>query len=86
MFALDDVMKLGDDTLLERLGRSVGRDRAVTVQLLLELGEVDARGLFRELGFSSMFAFATGVTVRGFIIPFIMCGTRSAPSTAPPAA
>ncbi|HET6335033.1 MAG TPA: hypothetical protein VFG30_17530 [Polyangiales bacterium] len=33
-------------------------DRDVTARLLVHLGEVDVRGLFRDLGFSSMFDYA----------------------------
>ena len=36
----------------------VQQDRALTARLLLHLGEVEARGLYRDRGFSSMFDYA----------------------------
>ena len=59
MHELERVQQLGDDALIERLTHSVKADRQLTVRMLIEMGEVDARGLFRDLGFSSMFEYAT---------------------------
>jgi hypothetical protein len=59
MREIEEVRKLLDHALIERLTHSVRSDRQWTVRLLVELGEVQERGLYRELGFSSMFAFAT---------------------------
>src|SRR6266446_2771628 len=59
MLELERVQQLGDSVLIERLTRSAKADRQLTVRLLAEMGEVQARGLFRDLGFSSMFEYAT---------------------------
>ena len=59
MLELEDVQKLRDEALMERLTHSVRSDRRLTVRLLVEMGEVQARGLYRDLGFSTMFDFAT---------------------------
>jgi hypothetical protein len=50
---------LRDDALIERLSLSVRNDRRLAVRMLVEMGEVLARGLYRDLGFSTMFEFAT---------------------------
>jgi hypothetical protein len=52
------VAHLGDVELMAGLHGLVQRDRALTALLLLHLGEVDARGLYRERAFSSMFEYA----------------------------
>jgi hypothetical protein len=49
---------LSDDELVAKLTCCVKEDREVTARLLVHLGEVDARGLFRDLGFCSMFDYA----------------------------
>src|SRR5262245_40432651 len=59
MQELERVQCLGDAVLIERLRRSVGSDRQLSVRMLIEMGEVQARGLFRDLGFSTMFLYAT---------------------------
>jgi hypothetical protein len=59
MLELDEVQQLRDDALIERLATSVRSDRTLAVRLLVEMGEVQARGLHRELGFASLFDFAT---------------------------
>src|SRR5215510_6123582 len=56
---LERVKQLGDDVLIERLTRSVQRDRRLSVELLIELSELQERGLFRDLGFATMFDYAT---------------------------
>ena len=50
--------RLSDDALVAKLTCCVKEDRELTARLLIQLGEVDARGLFRDLGFSSMFDYA----------------------------
>lgn len=45
--------------LVEQLVNSTKHDRIHTARLLAELGEVHSRGLFRDLGFSTMFDYAT---------------------------
>ena len=59
MQELERVQQLGDHALIEQLAHSAKHDRQHTVRLLAELGEVQARGLFRDLGFSTMFDYAT---------------------------
>jgi len=55
---LETAKRLSDKALIAQLTRCVKEDRDVTARLLVHLGEVDARGLFRDLGFSSMFDYA----------------------------
>ena len=59
MQELERVQQLGDHALIEELIRSAKHDRQLTVRMLAELGEVHARGLFRDLGYSTMFDYAT---------------------------
>ena len=59
MIELAEVQQLRDEALIERVSTSVRMDRRLAVRMLVELGEVQARGLYRDLGYSSMFAFAT---------------------------
>src|SRR4249920_4208286 len=54
---LIDVSRITDRTLIDRLRRLVRADRTLSARLLVHLGEVDARGLFREYAFASMFAY-----------------------------
>ena len=49
--------RLDDATLLARLDALVERDRTTTAKLLWHLGEVEARGLFRDEGYSSLFEY-----------------------------
>ena len=58
--ALDEVGGIADGELVSRLERLVRADRAVGVKLLVHLGEVDSRGLYREHAYSSMFAYCLG--------------------------
>jgi hypothetical protein len=53
----DDVRRVADDELLARLERLVKADRALSVKLLVHLGEVEARKLFLERGYSSMYSY-----------------------------
>ena len=59
MQELETIQRLGDDALIERLTRSVRGDRQLTVRMLIEMGEVQARELFRDLGLPTMFEYAT---------------------------
>jgi hypothetical protein len=56
--AMDTVGRLGDAQLLAGLRGLVMQERALSARLLLHLGEVDARGLYREQAFLSMFEYA----------------------------
>jgi hypothetical protein len=53
----DEVRRVADDELLSRLERLVKADRAISVKLLVHLGEVEARKLFLERGYSSMYSY-----------------------------
>jgi hypothetical protein len=53
----DEVRRVTDDELLARLERLVKADRAIGVKLLVHLGEVEARKLFLERGYSSMYDY-----------------------------
>ena len=55
---LHDAKQLRDEELLAGLARLLRDDRALTVQLLVHIGEVDARGLYREHAYASMFEYA----------------------------
>lgn len=59
MHELERVQQLGDQALIEELIRSTKHDRQLTVRMLAELGEMRARGLYRDMGFSTMFDYAT---------------------------
>jgi hypothetical protein len=48
-----------DHILVRRLDELVAQDRNVEADLVLHLGEVDARALHLELGFPSMFSYCT---------------------------
>jgi len=52
---------LDNGALLRRLAAEVGQDRATTATLLALIAEVDARRLFAEEGFPSMFAYCVQV-------------------------
>jgi hypothetical protein len=54
---LDEVRRVSDDELLSRLERLVKTDRALSVKLLVHLGEVEGRKLFLERGYSSMYDY-----------------------------
>jgi hypothetical protein len=55
--ALDEVSDVTDQELIARLRRLVRADQAVNARLLVHMGEVDARGLYREHAYSSMFSY-----------------------------
>jgi hypothetical protein len=54
---LDDVSRVTNHELITGLRRLVRADEALTAQLLVHLGEMDARGLYREYACTSMFAY-----------------------------
>jgi hypothetical protein len=56
--ALSEVSRVSDTELVCRLQRLVAADRRLSAKLLVHLGEVDARGLYRDHGYSSMFEYA----------------------------
>ena len=56
---IHEVRKLHDDALIQRITLSVRNDRRLAARLLMEMAEVQERKLYRDLGFPSMFAFAT---------------------------
>ena len=55
----DNLEALGNDELLSALSAITGREREVTCEWLAHMGEVDARRLHEDLGFSSLWAFCT---------------------------
>lgn len=52
-----EVSRITDAELVSRLECLVREDRSLGAKWLVHLGELDARGVYRELGFSSMFAY-----------------------------
>ena len=50
-----------DDTLLRELKQLVGKDQQLEAELLVHLGEVDARKLYLQEASSSMFVYCTRV-------------------------
>jgi len=54
---LDDLARVCDDVLLDRLRHLLAADRKSTGRLVAHLGEVDARGLYRDQAYSSMFDY-----------------------------
>ena len=55
---LREVGHCPDRELIAKLQRLVRADRALSVQLLVHLGEMDSRGLYREEAYASMFDHA----------------------------
>jgi 5-methylcytosine-specific restriction endonuclease McrA len=58
MEQLEIVKRLTNDELVLRVRHCVREDRRVSAQLLAHLGEIEARGLHRDLGYESMFEYA----------------------------
>ena len=52
-----DLKHLSDAALLRDLAGLVVRDRVITAAILAHIAEVDARGLYRSAGYSSMYAY-----------------------------
>ena len=57
LVALDEVSRVADQELITRLRQLVRDDQALQGRLLVHLGEVDARGLYREQAYASMFTY-----------------------------
>jgi len=55
--ALSEVTRLGDDELIETLRQLLSHERELSARLLMHLSEVDARGLYRQHAYSSMFDY-----------------------------
>src|SRR4029077_18747917 len=53
----EEVLRFTDQQLVARLRQLVLVDQVLGARLLVHLGEVDARGLYREQAYSSMFAY-----------------------------
>ena len=60
MIGIDFVHALADNELLASARRLVDQDNAAAADLLVHLGEIDARRLYLGRAFSSMFAFCLG--------------------------
>lgn len=58
---LDDVLRINDQELVAALMRLVRADCLLNAELLVHLGEVDARGLYRERACASMFVYCVEV-------------------------
>src|SRR6185503_17556737 len=52
-----DIAALDDAALLASLRRLLADERTLSARMLVHLGEVDARGLYREQAFGSMFDY-----------------------------
>lgn len=57
--SVEEIASLSNRELLERIARIVAREREATATLVALLAEMDARKLYLELGFSSLFAYCT---------------------------
>jgi hypothetical protein len=55
---LELAKRLSHEELLARVQRLVREDRALTARLLVHLGEIDARALYRDQAYGSMFDYA----------------------------
>ena len=51
------VARLADHELIEALQRVLSQERGTHAQLLVHIAEVDARGLYRERAYGSMFDY-----------------------------
>ena len=58
ILVFEEVARLADAELIVGLRRWMRADRALTARLLVHLAEVDARGLYRERAWPSMFVYA----------------------------
>jgi 5-methylcytosine-specific restriction endonuclease McrA len=72
MEELETVKRLTDDELVLRVRQCVREDRRVSAELLAHLGEIELRGLHRDLGYESMFEYA----VRGLHMSDSEAGLR----------
>lgn len=55
--SLRDVARLGDEELIATLRHLLAKERRLSARLLVHLAEVDARGLYRQHAYSSMFDY-----------------------------
>src|ERR1700755_1874591 len=55
--AVNEVRDVTDHELIAGLKRLVRDDQVLNARLLVHLGEVDARGLYREHAYASMFTY-----------------------------
>ena len=55
--SLQPVAQLGDDALIAATHRLLQEERELSARLLVHLGEVDARQLYRQHAYSSMFEY-----------------------------
>ena len=53
----EEVARLGDQELIESLQRLLAQERSAHARLLVHIAEVDARGIYRERAYSSMFDY-----------------------------
>jgi hypothetical protein len=53
------LQKLSDETLLSEIKTRVAREREMTLSILNHLREISRRRLFAQLGYSTLFAYAT---------------------------
>ena len=53
----EEVARLGDQELIESLQRLLAQERGAHARLLVHIAEVDARGIYRERAYSSMFDY-----------------------------
>jgi hypothetical protein len=60
LIGIDTVQGLTDNDLLAATRRLLERDHEITADLLMHLGEIDARRLYLGRAFASMFAFCVG--------------------------
>ena len=60
LVASNDIAHVTDDELVVRLRGLVRSDRALNLQLIVHIGEVDARGLYREYAYASMYTYCVG--------------------------
>ena len=51
------IAALGDEELLAMLRHLLAQERTLSARLLVHLAEVDARGLYREQAYASMFDY-----------------------------
>ena len=56
----NSLRSLSDEQLLRDVEQAAGQEREATVQLIALLAEMDARRLYLQLGYSSLFTYCTG--------------------------
>lgn len=58
MDGLDRIARFADGDLIAGLKNALARQQRETARLIAFIAEVDARGLYRDHGYSSMFDYA----------------------------